>query len=182
MKIKLICTLLLILLTIGNVKCQLSLSGENLNSDLNTYYQDFSAKQYPGLALLYSFLLPGAGQIYNKQYIKAAIFAPVYITSVVLFLALPSKYTYYSYYSYYYSIKEYWTGARITFLCVGGVTLLGAMADAYFSAKIINKNSKLSQFINNDNYKLSLNPTLLGLNRNNNHCLAYGLKLSMTIK
>ncbi len=67
---------------------------ENLNQDMNLAFtqtnssydtdnsNSLAVKRKPGLAALYSAAIPGAGQVYNKQYWKTAIFALVEIAAI----------------------------------------------------------------------------------------------------
>jgi hypothetical protein len=92
-------------------------------------------RRSPGLALALSLVLPGGGQVYNGQYWKAAIIAPVEVGLGYLALrqngfarrALAVGDT------VAYSFNRDW---RTTWLWWTGAVAVFSMADAYISAKM----------------------------------------------
>ncbi|MCL6465231.1 MAG: hypothetical protein K6T77_00575 [candidate division WOR-3 bacterium] len=89
----------------------------------------------PGRAVLYSLLLPGGGQIYTRNYWKAAIIAPAEVALGYLS------------YSEHMKAREGWArqdtvaylqhrDRRNTFLWWTGAVVVFSMADAYVSAQM----------------------------------------------
>lgn len=123
----------------------------------------------PGLAFLFSFLLPGGGQYYNKQYVKGGVMTGLWFASIVTIGAASA--------SDFYN-ECYYTGNG-TLVCpgyddyeahpaavVGGAVLAGtwiwSVIDAPVSAAMLNrKNSNglgLLEFEKKDKFALQIEP------------------------
>ena len=133
-------------------------SSQNLLSDSSSKIKKISSDDFPGkkspvLAGILSLFLPGTGQIYNGQWIKAGIQWIMLAGS--LYLAI-------------YDInfdEEYSTmpATTLTGLITGGAVWLWSVIDAYISSVNINKERK-SKFnsrrlsLNNGKITFTLNP------------------------
>jgi TM2 domain-containing membrane protein YozV len=114
-----------------------------MTKEANTSYNvnpslKYQTKRQPGLAFLWSFLLPGGGQYYNKQYGKGAVMTGIYVGSIIGLLTTDQ----YSYDDYYYkdeSTNTTYTIFTITLLA----NSLWSMIDAPISAGNINRKHQL---------------------------------------
>lgn len=107
-----------------------------VNKNINAKYQ---TKRQPGLAFLWSFLLPGGGQYYNKQYGKGAVMTGIYVGSIIGLLTT-SQYDYsYDEYDDYEEDNTSYAIFSIALLA----NSLWSMIDAPVSASKINREHQL---------------------------------------
>ena len=113
----------------------------------NQYSEYNAIKKKPYLAAGLSFILPGVGQIYNREYLKAGLFGICYYSSACL---------------YYHNLKDGDVNAPYYFVSLGVGVLNGC--DAYLSSNMINKKQKLPpELIGKYNSKYDApNPYLAG--------------------
>ena len=114
--------------------------GKSIAQDLTTKSDVEPQKQvgyrYPGLALLFSAIYPGGGQIYNKQLVKGIIMAALYTTGLITYYAIQIEEGY-SYYSGYY--EESWPTGKIVALSGMVAVWLYSVIDAPITAAKINR-------------------------------------------
>ena len=153
--------------------------------------RDYTTIRNPGLAALFSFLLPGAGQFYNKDYGKAGIMAGLYVAAGITALVCNSNCNYYydmfhETDDYYYQDKgEIYEGVLSAMIFVGGPVLLWALIDAPVRAGVINKRYDLvnNHLFENDKIGLDIDPYLAthsltpGFNQP-----VYGVTFRLTLK
>ncbi len=96
---------------------------KNLNQDMNlafsathfsadsTAYQTIAVRRSPGKAALYSAVIPGAGQIYNKQYWKTAVFTLIEIAAITTTIIYNKKGDNQTAYYHNYA-NEHWAVTR----------------------------------------------------------------------
>jgi hypothetical protein len=109
--------------------------GYLVNKNVNTNSK-YKTKRYPGLSFLFSFLVPGGGQYYNKQYGKGAIMSGIFVGSLVGMLANEQTYDYYDDYEEESSAYTVFTIALLA-------NSLWSMIDAPISSGIINRKHQL---------------------------------------
>ena len=114
----------------------------------NSKYQGIRRRE-PFLAGVLSFVIPGVGQAYNKQYGKGAAIFGTYVLSWVLASREASRYiedSYTSLYTGYYEEPASRTG-YYAFLATAVATDIYAIVDAAVSAKKINERYGLASRI-----------------------------------
>lgn len=123
-------------------------------ANTNTSYSNYNGRprlvgssyKSPGLAFLFSFLMPGGGQYYNRQHGKGAAMTTLWVGGIVTSATAPYKeacYYYDSYDPYYYDPYYDCTYGRSPQRIVGNVVWAGSwiwsMIDAPVSAARINR-------------------------------------------
>ena len=120
----------------------------------------------PGLALLFSALVPGGGQYYNGDYWKGGIMSGLWMTGLVIAGSATNSYYYYyaegtPYYTggYYDAYNEqYFVGSAVVF-----GSWLWSVIDAPIKAASINRKNKaeatgLLEFKNADKWAMKIEP------------------------
>lgn len=156
-------------------------SANNSNSD---------GKLYPGLSCLFSFIVPGAGQMYNGEYTKGAIMmvADVGLLIGTFYYAnhlVISDTEYDTYDGYFYNAGTLHDNHNI-YYCLIALDVadeLWSVIDAPLSAKRINQKNGLSlNYHINKNMDIALSPDYkfdMSLNR---LAPVYGAKISLNFK
>ncbi|MCF8234362.1 MAG: hypothetical protein K9J33_06055 [Bacteroidales bacterium] len=127
----------------------------------------------PGLAFLYSFLLPGGGQFYNGQNLKGALMLTGYLGGAVTAIALAS--------SGYVPPEE-------IYIPMGGVFIiwLYSVIDAPVNANKINDKALTFNLLKSKNYSLEVAPQVITCNNpiNNhvNNSFSPGFSLYLNLK
>jgi TM2 domain-containing membrane protein YozV len=119
----------------------------------------------PGLAFLFSFLMPGGGQYYNHQYVKGGVMTGLWAAGIVTTAVGVSQDV-----DCYYDINGNWTcryyddGSNPA-AAVGGITIFGSwlwsVIDAPINAAQINRANNLTgllHFEKKDKFSLRIDP------------------------
>ena len=123
----------------------------------------------PGLAFLFSVLMPGGGQFYNRDYIKGGIMSGLWVTGITMVAASRQRYYYDDYSCYYDNNGNYYCGDnyywQVRPAVAAGGSLLAAnwiwsIIDAPISAAIKNRKrgTALLEFEKENKYVLKLDP------------------------
>jgi len=123
----------------------------------------------PGLAFLYSFLLPGGGQFYNGQNLKGALMLTGYLGGTVTTIALASS--------------NNVTPEQI-YIPMGGALLiwLYSIIDAPVNANKINDKALSFHLIKLKNHTIKLTPQLITLNNYTNNKVTPGFSLCLKLR
>lgn len=146
---------------LGKEPLELSINPTGFTTDFQT---DFKERK-PGIAFLWSFLIPGAGQAYNKQYAKGGIMFTTSMAGLIWYLSGTESGTGPSGYSYST------TGAPAALVLMIG-TSLWSMVDAPLIAQKLNEENGISFNLKPD---LQLTPTGIG----QKYALTAGPKLTI---
>lgn len=104
------------------------------------YLSGRQSKRLPAMAALFSFILPGLGQLYNRQWWKAAVVGTVYLGAVLL-LGRSATVELAPLWAQggrgadlMHVIDIFWTGPRLVFGAVSVLAWVFAIADAAYHA------------------------------------------------
>jgi len=141
-----------------------------------------TTRRNPGMAILWSALIPGGGQYYNKQYIKGAIFSALEVGGLITFLVSGPSYYYDYYYGYWY--EDGWGAGKYIGMAVMCASFVASVVDAPLSSLMINRRNNLSIHIGpNTNLMVALKPdfSINGFGYTKPF-LSFGAKLSVNLQ
>ncbi len=157
----------------NNTNNQYNQQQQNIPRDPLLYNSQYRS---PGLAFLFSFLLSGGGQFYNKEYKKAGIMLGGAVAGWVVYIASVSSYT--------YDLDSYsYSAPTLAYIGLAGVLAMKvwSMVDAPVSAGKINiRNGFALNYKINNNAYLALTPSINPNSMMHNQ-FVYGATLSLNI-
>ena len=130
--------------------------------------RNYEKSRNTGAAIALSVLYPGAGQIYNKDYGRAAIFGGLYSFCIVGAIVSSDE-------------------GEITHYAIMIGTGILAIIDAPIRSKVINHRYNLASNLSNENFDIKLQPQIFTVDNyamklQNNSSLMYGASLRISLK